>query len=175
MMKKMYRILIVLCLFATNGALAGNSLLKETDIEAVALKVATETVQGGYKLLSVAELKQMIDGKENFVLIDAHPTEEYNLAYIDGARHFGFQSNHSGNWEKDIAMPDSFTQEDYRVLLGADKNKKIVTYCGLTKCGRSHNAASWAKKLGYTNVYRAPGGISAWIDSGYSYKTNLNK
>ncbi|WP_432745370.1 rhodanese-like domain-containing protein [Methylobacter sp. G7] len=172
---KKHIILAILLIFMTTGALAGNSLLKETDIEAVALKVAKETVQGGYKLLSVAELKQMLDAKEDFVLIDAHPTEEHNLAYIDGARHFGFQSNHSGNWEKDIAMPNNLTQEDYRVLLGADKNKKIVAYCGLTKCGRSHNAASWAKKLGYTNVYRAPGGISAWRDAGYSYKTHLNK
>lgn len=168
-------ILVILLMFVTTVVLAGNSLSKETDIEAVALKVTKETQEAGYKLLSVAELKQMIDAKENFVLIDAHPTEEYNLAYIAGARHFGFQSNHSGHWEKDVAMPNNPTQEDYRVILGADKNNKIVIYCGFTKCGRSHNAAFWAKKLGYTNIYRAPGGISAWIDSGYSYKTHLNK
>jgi rhodanese-related sulfurtransferase len=167
--------LMTFLMFMTTSALAGNSLLKETDIEAVALKVVKEVREGGYTLLSVTELKQMIDTKEDFVLIDAHPTEEYNLAYIDGTRHFGFQSNHSGAWEKDVAMPSNLTQEDYRKVLGIDKNKKIVIYCGFTKCGRSHNAASWAKKLGYTNVYRAIGGISAWIDSGYSYKTNLNK
>lgn len=93
-------ILVILLMFVTTVVLAGNSLSKETDIEAVALKVTKETQEAGYKLLSVAELKQMIDAKENFVLIDAHPTEEYNLAYIAGARHFGFQSNHSGHWEK---------------------------------------------------------------------------
>lgn len=174
-MKKKHITLVILLMFMTTGALAGNSLLKETDIEAVALKVTKETLEAGYKLLSVAELKQMIDAKENFVLIDAHPTEEYNLAYIADARHFGFQSHHSGNWEKDVAMLNNPTQEDYRTALGADKNKKIVIYCGFTKCGRSHNAAFWAKKLGYTNVYRMPGGISAWIDAGYSYQSNLNK
>lgn len=173
-MKKKCVTLMTLLMFVTTGVLA-NSLLKETDIEAVALKVTKETLQAGYTLLSVADLKQMIDTKEDFVLIDAHPTEEYNLAYIDGAQHFGFQSNHSGNWEKDVAMPNNLTQEDYRKVLGTDKNKKIVIYCGFTKCGRSHNAASWARKLGYSNVYRAIGGISAWIDAGYSYKTNLNK
>ena len=174
-MKNKRIILMILLIFVTTGALAGNSLLKETDIEAVALKVNKETQQAGYTLLSVAELKLMTDAKEDFVLIDAHPTDEYNLAYIDGARHFGFQSNYSGNWEKDVAMPNNPTQEDYRKLLGTDKNKKIVIYCGFTKCGRSHNAASWAKTLGYTNLYRAIGWISAWVDSGYSYKTNLNK
>jgi thiosulfate/3-mercaptopyruvate sulfurtransferase len=172
--KNLITTLIVSLLFVTTGALASNSLLKETDIEAVALKVAKETLQAGYGLLSVAELKQMIDAKEDFILIDAHPTKEYNLAYIEGAQHFGFQSNHSGNWEKDVEIPP-VSQEDYRAVLGADKNKKIVVYCGFTKCGRSHNAAFWAKKLGYTNVYRVPSGISAWIDAGYPYKTNLNK
>jgi rhodanese-related sulfurtransferase len=174
-MKKPHFVLLALLLFTSYPILAGNSLLKETDIEAIALKATQETLQGGYSLLSVAELKQMLDAKEDFVLIDAHPIEEYNLAYIEGARHFGFQSNHSGDWEKDVAMPNKPPQEDYLKVLGSHKNKKIVIYCGFTKCGRSHNAASWAKKLGYTHVYRAIGGISAWMDAGYAYKTNLNK
>jgi rhodanese-related sulfurtransferase len=173
MKKNLITLLMTSLILITTDVLAGNSLLKETDIEAVALKVAKEVREGGYALLSVTELKQMLDAKEDFVLIDAHPTEEYNLAYIDGARHFGFQSSYSGDWQKDVAMPNNPTQEDYRKVLGADKNKKIVIYCGFTKCGRSHNAASWAKKLGYTNLYRMPGGITAWKDAGYPYKTNV--
>lgn len=160
-------------MFVTTGVLAGDKLLKETDIEAVALKVARETQAAGYKLLSVAELKQLLDAKEDLVLIDAHPLEEFNLAYIASAKHFGFQSNYSGHWEQDLAMPNKLTQDDFRKALGADTGKKIVIYCGMTKCGRSHNAATWAKKLGYTNVYRMPGGISAWMDAGYAYKSNL--
>ncbi len=155
---------------ACGTALAGNSLLLETVTEGLALKVANEVQQGGYKLLSVADLKKMVDAKEDFVLIDAHPPEEFMLAYIAGATNFGFQSNRNGKWEED-ALGKS--QEDFRKVLGADLNKKIVIYCGFTKCGRSHNAAMWAKQLGYTNLYRAPGGISAWMDAGYPYKTNL--
>ena len=34
------------------------------------------------------------------------------------------------------------------------------------KC-RSHNGAMWAVKLGYNNVYRMPGGIKGWKESGY--------
>ena len=49
-----------------------------------------------------------------------------------------------------------------------------LAYCGFTKCGRSHNAAVWAKKLGYTNVYRAPGGITVWKDMGLPYKVVPN-
>jgi thiosulfate/3-mercaptopyruvate sulfurtransferase len=43
----------------------------------------------------------------------------------------------------------------------------IVFYCGFTECTRSHNAAMWALKLGYTNVYRFPGGIEAWAQARY--------
>lgn len=150
---------------------AGNSLLKETDTEALALKVANELTQGGYKLISVADLKKMIDAKEDFVLVDAHPKVEFDLAYVAQATNFGFQSNRVGTWEKDVT--EGQTQEQYRALLGADLNKKIVIYCGFTKCGRSHNAAMWAKQMGYTNIYRAPGGISAWMDAGFPYKTNI--
>lgn len=155
-------------LTAAGAAIAGNSLLPETATEGVALKVAKEVQQGGYKLLSVAELKKMIDAKEDMVLVDAHPPEEFVLAYVEGATNFGFQSNRSGKWEED-ALGKS--KEDFRKVLGADLNKKIVIYCGFTKCGRSHNAAMWAKEMGYTNLYRVPGGISAWMDAGYPYKT----
>jgi len=52
-------------------------------------------------------------------------------------------------------------------LLGDDKGRLLVFYCGFTKCGRSHNGAWWAKQLGYTNVYRYPGGIKAWGQADY--------
>lgn len=159
--------------FAGANAYALTSISNETDVEMVALKVANETVQGGYKLIKIEEVKKMLDAKEDFVLVDAHPKWEFDMGYIDGARHFGFQSNMAGTWEKDVTDA-SLTQADYRKVLGPDLNKKIVIYCGFTKCGRSHNASVWARKLGYTNVHRAPGGITAWKDLGYSYKVTPN-
>lgn len=48
----------------------------------------------------------------------------------------------------------------------ADKNTKIVVYCGHIGCARSHFAAAYLVKQGYTNVYRYGGGISAWVDAG---------
>lgn len=159
--------------FTGANALAMTSAVLETEVEMVALKVANETVQGGYKLLKVADLKAMIDAKEDFVLIDAHPRWEYEMGYINGAVNFGFQSNMVGTWEKDVT-DGAPTQDDYRKVLGPDLNKKIVIYCGFTKCGRSHNASVWAKKLGYTNLYRVPGGITTWKDLGYPYKVVPN-
>jgi rhodanese-related sulfurtransferase len=59
------------------------------------------------------------------------------------------------------------SQADFEALLGPDKDKTIVIYCGFMKCTRSHNGAMWAKKLGYKNVYRFPGGIFAWKGAGF--------
>nr|WP_278174850.1 rhodanese-like domain-containing protein [Edwardsiella ictaluri] len=52
-------------------------------------------------------------------------------------------------------------------MLGADKDRMLVFYCGFVKCARSHNAAMWARTLGYRHVYRLPGGITAWKEAGY--------
>jgi hypothetical protein len=73
MKKNLIPFLMTSIILITTDVLAGNSLLKETDIEAVVLKVVKEVHEGGYSLLSVTELKQMLDAKEDFVLIDAHP------------------------------------------------------------------------------------------------------
>lgn len=158
----------------TTFAHAQTSLNTEADLAKIAINLANQTIQGGYKLTTMEEVKKMIDAKEDFILIDAHPRWEFEMGYIDGAKHFGFKSKRVGKWEEDTDMAGSPTQDDYRKVLGPDLGKKIVIYCGFTKCGRSHNAASWATQLGYTNVYRAPGGITSWKDHGYPYKVVPN-
>ena len=47
-----------------------------------------------------------------------------------------------------------------------NKDKEVVVYCGFVGCARSHQAAMFLKKQGFKNVYRYPGGISAWVDAG---------
>lgn len=156
------------CLLSTGAQAQDAKPMKEDDIERIALKVSRETVQGDYQLISVADLKKMIEAKEDFVLVDAHPPKDFAAAYIEGAVNFGFAPTRLGRWEDD-AMGKA--QEDYKTLLGSDPKRKIVAYCGFNACGRSHVAAMWAKELGYANVYRVPGGTRAWKDAGYEYKT----
>lgn len=144
-LKHTFFVLFAGMVFTGSNAMALTSIQMETDVEMVALKVANETVQGGYKLIKIADVKAMLDAKEDFVLIDAHPKWEFEMGHIDGAQWFGFQSNMTGVWEKDVT-DGAPTQDDYRKVLGPDLNKKIVIYCGFTKCGRSHNASTWAKK-----------------------------
>ena len=70
--------------------------------------------------------------------------------------------------EWDTKETDGKTMEDFKKLLGGDKDKPIVIYCGFVKCTRSHNGAAWAVKLGYKNVYRYPGAIFAWKGADFS-------
>ena len=60
------------------------------------------------------------------------------------------------------------TTTDYQGLLGPDKTRLIVVYCGLSTCARSHNAARFARELGYWNVSRYVGGIYAWKGAGHT-------
>lgn len=60
--------------------------LKEHEIEELTIKVANETVQGGYK----GDLKKMLGAKEDFLLVDVHPKEEFDLAYVAGIQQLWF-------------------------------------------------------------------------------------
>lgn len=47
-----------------------------------------------------------------------------------------------------------------------NKDKPIIVYCGFVGCERSHQGAKFLVEKGFKNVYRYPGGISAWVDAG---------
>jgi thiosulfate/3-mercaptopyruvate sulfurtransferase len=95
------------------------------------------------------------------------PYSAYKKIHVPGARQFLFPVPTMETW--DTKETDGKTEKDYEALLGADKGKTIIIYCGFVKCTRSHNGAMWAKKLGYQNVFRFSGGIFAW--QGADYKT----
>jgi rhodanese-related sulfurtransferase len=152
-------------LFAADAAVP----LKENEIEQIVIKIHNEANHGGYELLSVAELKQLIDEKENFALIDAHPEDQFNVGYIEGATNFGFQPKFTHKWHDDAL---GGTKEAYKELLGDNLSRKIVVYCGGNQCERSHTAALWTKELGYHHVYRVTSGIKGWQDAGFAVQTS---
>jgi len=139
---------------------------QELEKEKGAIKLVREMLAGGYQLISTEELKQMIDNGEDFLLIDTMPFEDsYKKNHIPGAEQFLFPIPEMTAW--DNALTDNRSLDDFLTLLGDDKQRKIVFYCGFVKCTRSHNGALWAVKQGYTDVFRHPGGIFAWKGAGY--------
>ncbi|MCA1765191.1 MAG: hypothetical protein LC633_02920, partial [Desulfobulbaceae bacterium] len=75
---------------------SATSLLKEVAVEKMALQLIADVQTGGYQVISVEELKKMLDAGEDLVMIDAHPAWEHDLAYVDGAKNIGFNGGHKG-------------------------------------------------------------------------------
>lgn len=167
MFKKMLTVLsagLLLTVFATSSPAMGK-FKKEVEKEAGAIKLHREVQRGGYDIISTMELKNLMDSGKDIVIIDTMPYEKsYKKNHIPGAGQFLFPIPEMTEWN--TGETDGKTQQDFVKLLGPDKEKTIVVYCGFVKCTRSHNGAAWAKKLGYKNVYRHPGGIFAWKGAG---------
>lgn len=149
----------LICCFISGGAFADWGT-RELDTEKIAVNFQKEVDRGGYKVVSTEELKSWIDQKKEMLIVDTMPFDSYNKQHIPGAVNFALPI-------PEMTQMDDKTKAAFEKLLGPDKNRLIVFYCGFTKCTRSHNGAMWAVKLGYKNVYRQPGGIKGWDEAGY--------
>lgn len=150
----------------SSAAIFDNKFEKEVKKEKGAIKLLREVQRGGYDVVSTEELKKMIDEGRDILIIDTMPYEaSFKKAHIPGAKQFLFPIPEMETWQ--TKETGGKTQQDFATMLGPDKNKIIVIYCGFVKCTRSHNGGTWAKKLGYKNVYRYPGGIFAWKGAKY--------
>ncbi len=129
--------------------------------EFLAMKASGEAQRGGYKLISLQDLKKRLDAKEKMLIIDTMPyADSYKKEHVPTAVQFEFPIAEMSTLSPDL-------EKKYLDLLGPDQERMIVVYCGFVKCGRSHNGAMWAVKLGYRNVYRCLGGIYGWKEAGY--------
>ncbi|WP_080800497.1 rhodanese-like domain-containing protein [Desulfamplus magnetovallimortis] len=148
------------------SAFLDNKFEKELEKEAGAVKLVREVQRGNYNVVTTEELKKWIDDGKDIVVVDTMPYEDsYKKNHIPNALQFLFPIPDMNEWN--TAETDGKTEADFMKLLGDDKEKTIVVYCGFVKCTRSHNGAAWAVKMGYKNVYRYTGGIFAWKGAGY--------
>ena len=163
-MKRKGLLAILICSMFVIG-FTGTSLAawgtKELDTEKIAVTFAREVTRGGYGIVTTQELKGWIDQKKSMLIIDTMPyADSYVKQHIPEAVSMVFPI-------PEMKSLDDKTKVDLEKLLGTDKSRLIVFYCGFVKCTRSHNGAMWAVKLGYKNVYRHPGGIKAWDEADY--------
>ena len=150
-----------LCVGSDAFAFGQSKFEKEVETEASAVKLLREVQRGGYDVVTTEELKQWVDSGKDVLIVDTMPYEDsYKKQHVPGAVQFLFPIPDMEEW--DVQQTGGKTRDDFKTLLGDDKSKPIVIYCGFVKCTRSHNGAAWAVKLGYENVYRYSGGIFAW-------------
>jgi thiosulfate/3-mercaptopyruvate sulfurtransferase len=151
-------LLFVLVLTGTAMAAWGG---KELETEKTAVTFAREVARGGYKIIATEELKAWMDQKKAMLIVDTMPYEDsYKKQHIPGAVQMEFPI-------PEMNQMDESKKAALEKLLGPDKGRLVVFYCGFTKCTRSHNAAMWAVRLGYKNVYRQPGGVRGWDEADY--------
>jgi thiosulfate/3-mercaptopyruvate sulfurtransferase len=166
MKKLIIALLVSFCTASSAHALGTDKFKDEVIKETEAVKLVRDVQKGGYQVITTEELQAVLKSGEKVVLIDTMPFEDsYKKGHIPSAKQFLFPIPDMSTW--DAKETGGKTDEDYAALLGPDKNVKVIVYCGFVKCTRSHNGAVWAKKLGYSNVYRHPGGIFAWRGADY--------
>lgn len=144
------------------------SVKDEVSAEQFAVDLCDQVTKGKYKLVTTKKLKGWVDNK-SAVVVDTMPVGWYDNRHIPGAVQ-ATAGGEDGSKGPAFLMTKAEKKQLLKVVKKATKgkkNKKVVLYCGFTKCQRSHQAAMYLKKKGYKKVYRYAGGISAWVDAGY--------
>lgn len=97
------------------------------------------------------ELKQMMDEKRDFVLIEALPEKAFREEHLPGAINI---PNAADDFEEQVkkAVPD--------------KDQEVVLYCANTDCPASPEAARKMEDMGYTHVYDYEAGKADWKEAG---------
>jgi rhodanese-related sulfurtransferase len=98
--------------------------------------------------VSIAEVKKMIDNKEDIILLDVRDKEEYETEHIPGAINI---SRGTLELKSNLIIPD--------------KTKKIIVYCGIDR--RGPLAAKTLNDFGYKKAINMVGGLKAWKEAGY--------
>jgi phage shock protein E len=98
--------------------------------------------QAEYMQITADEAKAMIDGEEDYTILDVRTQPEYDEGHIEGA----------------YLIPDTEINSRAEEEL-IDKDATILVYCRSGR--RSKLAAQALADLGYTNVYEF-GGIIDW-------------
>ena len=138
----MKRLLILsLAVLVGCGILIGCSSDKKTD-DGVQNDPENESGKNSYKQISQAEAKALMDGENNYIILDVREQYEFDEGHIEGA----------------ILIPYTEIAEKAEGVLN-DKDQLILVYCRSGR--RSKIAAEELVKLGYTNV-KEFGGIIDW-------------
>jgi thiosulfate/3-mercaptopyruvate sulfurtransferase len=133
----------------------------EVPIEKATIKFSSDVNSGGYKIVDTDQLKKWLDEGKGITIISALPAQEDKSF---GTLPLAINGEMPKN-EKELTQAD---KDNLLKAAGSNKEKIIVIYCGFVACRRSHIGAKILVDNGFQNVYRYPGGITAWQELGYS-------
>ncbi|MBI4163830.1 MAG: molybdopterin-synthase adenylyltransferase MoeB [Candidatus Aenigmarchaeota archaeon] len=105
--------------------------------------ISQKPVEEDDEQINPKKLKELFDKKEDLILVDVREQSEYQICHIEGSK----------------LIPLGQIKQRSEEL---DKNKLIVLHCH--HGGRSMQALSYLKSLGFTKLKNLDGGIDAWAD-----------
>lgn len=108
--------------------------------------ITASVYAGAFADISIQDVKAAADAK-SAVIIDANSPDSYKVGHVPGAL----------SW--------AAIKSDLAAKLPADKNALIIAYCGNPHCPAYAQAATAAKKLGYTNIKHMAAGIEGWNEA----------
>jgi rhodanese-related sulfurtransferase len=105
--------------------------------------------------ITASQLMRMIDGDEEFTLINVLFEEAFRNEHIPGSINLPVDDKYFAR--KVQELPD----------VAGDVNHTIVVYCASQQCTASSTAAQTLELAGFTNVHRFEGGMRQWKAAGY--------
>lgn len=103
--------------------------------------------KGEIEMVSPVDVYEAVYGEDSLQLVDVRTQAEYEVSHLKNAQNICVTS-------------DDFKQ---KVAL-LDKEKPVYVYC--KKGGRSAQAATILKEMGFTKVFDLQGGITSWSEEG---------
>ena len=104
----------------------------------------------GYKDITVDDLKSWIDEGKKITIVDARGKQYFDGNLLPNAKSI---------------LPEA-TDADIQAAL-PEKDAVIIVYCSNLQCPAGATLADRLVKMGYTNVYKMPSGISEWMKKGF--------
>jgi len=110
------------------------------------------------KKISTEEVKQKLDNKEDFYLIDTLAAKSFEARHIPGAKSVPYGTDFIKQFEQSV---------------GAPKDAEIITYCASSGCQLSALAADALEEAGYTNVGHYVDGLAGWQNTGHTFEEEV--
>ena len=99
------------------------------------------------EMISPVDVYEAVYGEDSLQLVDVRTQEEYEVSHLKNAQNI------------------CVTSDDFKEKVATlDKQKPVYVYC--KKGGRSAQAATILKEMGFTKVYDLQGGIASWEEEG---------
>lgn len=112
------------------------------------------------KTITARQLRDVLNDKGDWTLIDTLPREHSRRQHIPGAHAVPFEE-------------ENFVRRVEGIV--GTRDDPVIVYCANDHCDLSPKAGRALEQGGFTNVIDFEGGIEAWTEAGYPTERGANQ